>query len=62
ATPSQPAAAKTAHVQQIEDDLRQRLATRVAIRLRSAEKGQIVIHFENNDEFERVIDSLRRAA
>ncbi|HMP59585.1 MAG TPA: hypothetical protein PKD86_09550, partial [Gemmatales bacterium] len=37
-------------------------ATFVAIHLRSAEKGQIVIHFENNGEFERVIDSLRRAA
>lgn len=53
---------KTAHVQQIEDELRQRFATRIAIKLRGVEKGQIVIHFENNAEFERVVSQLRDAA
>lgn len=57
-----PEVVKTAHVRQIEDDLRQRFATRIAIKLRGAEKGQIVIHFENNDEFERVVGQLRDAA
>ena len=58
---SNPAAApvKTSHVQQIEDELKQRFATRVAIRLKSHDKGQIVINFENNDDFERVMASLR---
>lgn len=51
---------KTAHVQQIEDELRQRLATRVAIKLRGVDKGQIVIHFENNEEFERLVGYLRQ--
>ena len=50
---------KTAHVQSIEDDLRQRLATRVEIRLRERHKGQIVLGFESNDDFERLIDVLR---
>lgn len=52
-------AVKTAHVQQIEDELKQRLTTRVAIRLKSHDKGQIVIGFENNDDFERVLTALR---
>jgi ParB family transcriptional regulator, chromosome partitioning protein len=56
--PAEPAQ-KTAHVQQLEDDLRQRFATRVAIKLRTADKGQIVIGFETNDDFERVLALLR---
>ncbi len=51
---------KTAHVQGIEDDLRQRLATRVEIRLKGKEKGQIVLAFETNDDFERLLEVLRR--
>lgn len=50
---------KTAHVQQIEEELKQRLATRVAIKLKSADKGQIVIQFDSNDDFERVLAALR---
>ena len=50
---------KTAHVQAIEDDLRQRLATRVEIRLRERHKGQIILSFESNDDFERLLDALR---
>jgi ParB family transcriptional regulator, chromosome partitioning protein len=56
---NQPSPVKTAHVQQIEDELRQRLTTKVAIRLKSHDKGQIVIGFENTDDFERVIAALR---
>lgn len=51
--------AKTAHVQQIEDELKQRLATKVAIRLKSHDKGQVVIDFDNHDDFERVVAALR---
>jgi ParB family chromosome partitioning protein len=53
------AAEKTAHVQAIEDDLRQRLSTRVEIRVRDKERGQIVLGFESNDDFERLLDVLR---
>jgi ParB family chromosome partitioning protein len=54
------AAEKTAHVKGIEDDLRQRLATKVEIRVKAKDKGQIVIGFESNDDFERILDALRR--
>lgn len=55
-----PEVEKTAHVQAIEDELRQKLATRVEIRLRAPDKGQVVIGFETNDEFERLLEMLRR--
>jgi ParB family chromosome partitioning protein len=51
---------KTAHVQGIEDELRQRLATRVEIRVRDKDRGQIVLTFESNDDFERILEVLRR--
>jgi ParB family chromosome partitioning protein len=51
---------KTAHVQGLEDELRQRLATRVEIRVRDKDSGQIVLTFESNDDFERILEVLRR--
>jgi ParB family chromosome partitioning protein len=51
---------KTAHVQGIEDELRQKLATRVEIRLRAKDRGQIVLSFESNDDFERLLETLRK--
>jgi ParB family transcriptional regulator, chromosome partitioning protein len=56
---SRTALEKTAHVQSIEDELRQKLATRVEIRLRDKDKGQIILSFESNDDFERLLDALR---
>jgi ParB family transcriptional regulator, chromosome partitioning protein len=53
---------KTAHVQAIEDELRQKLATRVQIKLRAKDKGQVVIGFDTNDDFERIVETFRRAA
>jgi ParB family chromosome partitioning protein len=50
---------KTAHVQAIEDELRHVLATRVEIRLRGKEKGQMILGFDTNDEFERLLEILR---
>jgi ParB family transcriptional regulator, chromosome partitioning protein len=55
-----PAVEKTAHVQGIEDELRQKLSMKVDIRLKGKEKGQIVLSFETNDDFERVLGVLRR--
>lgn len=51
---------KTAHVISIENELRSRLAVRFEIRVKDKDKGQIVIGFENNDDFERIIEALRR--
>lgn len=55
-----PAVEKTAHVRSLEDDLRQRLATRVEIKVKAKEKGQIVIGFDSNDEFERIMSALTK--
>jgi ParB family chromosome partitioning protein len=50
---------KTTYVQGLEDELRQKLATRVEIRLRGKDRGQIVLGFESNDDFERLLEVLR---
>jgi len=50
---------KTAHVKGLEDDLRQRLAVRIEIKVKAKDKGQIVIGFESNDDFERIIQALQ---
>ena len=51
---------KTAHVQSIEDELRQKLGLRIEIRVKAKEKGQVILTFESNDDFERVVEALRR--
>lgn len=51
---------KTAHVTSVENDLRQKLAVKVEIRVKARERGQIVIGFESNDDFERVVAALNR--
>jgi ParB family transcriptional regulator, chromosome partitioning protein len=56
ATPSY----KTAHVQTIETELRQRFAARVEIRVRDKDRGQIVIGFDSTEEFDRIVEALRR--
>jgi hypothetical protein len=32
----------------------------VEIRVRGADRGQIVLTFESNDDFERLVEALRR--
>jgi ParB family chromosome partitioning protein len=51
---------KSAHILGIEDELRQKLATRVEIRLKTEDKGQFVLTFGSNDDFERLLEVLRR--
>jgi ParB family chromosome partitioning protein len=51
---------KTNHVQAIEDELRQKLGVRLEIRVKSKERGQFVLNFETNDDFERLVEVLRR--
>jgi len=55
-----PAQHKTAHVDSLEDELRHKLAVKVEIKLRGKDKGQIVLRFESNDDFMRLLDALRR--
>ncbi len=51
---------KTAHVKGLEDELRQRLAVKVEIKVKAKDKGQIVIAFETNDDFERILEALKK--
>lgn len=51
---------KTTHVLGIENTIRQKLAVRVDIKLRTKEKGQIVLAFDNNDDFERIVEILQK--
>jgi ParB family chromosome partitioning protein len=52
-------AEKTSHVQGIEDELRQQLGLRVEIRVKGKDRGQIILGFESNDDFERLLEVLR---
>jgi len=52
--------AKTAHVKSLENDLRQQLATMVEIRVLGKDKGQFIVHFETNDDFERILARLQK--
>jgi ParB family transcriptional regulator, chromosome partitioning protein len=58
--PKEPPEEKTAHVKSIEDDLRQKLAIKVEIRPQGKDRGQIILRFESNDDFMRLIDVLSR--
>jgi ParB family chromosome partitioning protein len=55
-----PAAEKTMHILGVEDELRQKLGMKVEVRVRAKDKGQIVISFESNDDFERALEALRK--
>jgi ParB family chromosome partitioning protein len=51
---------KTGHIQALETELQQTLATQVQIRLRGKDRGQIILDFESNDDFERLLAVLRK--
>ena len=50
---------KSNHVISMENELCQRLAVKVQIKAKG-EKGEIVLHFASNDDFERILEQLRR--
>jgi ParB family chromosome partitioning protein len=56
---STPAGGKTPHVLEVEQHLRERLGTPVLIRVKARDRGQIVIDFHTQDEFDRVISLIR---
>ncbi len=58
-SPSTTPTEKSAHVQGIEDELRQRFAVRVQIRLKDVDKGQILFAFDSQNDFERILELLR---
>ena len=50
------------HTASLEQELRAALGTKVDIRQRAAGRGQIVVHFSNPEEFERLRGILRNDA
>ena len=55
-----PAAEKTNHVVGVEDELRKKLGVRLEIKVKGKDRGQIILTFESNDDFERMVEVLRR--
>lgn len=53
---------RTPHVDSVEQQLREMLGVKVQIKLKSPETGFIIIPFDNNEEFERVLRNVRRNA
>ncbi len=51
---------KTAHIKGVEEELKQKLSTFVEIKLKTKDKGQFVLRFDSNDDFERLLEVLRR--
>jgi ParB family chromosome partitioning protein len=52
----------TSHVQSLQEQLRSLLGLRVEIHVKGKDAGRVVIPFASNDEFERIVGHLRRAA
>lgn len=51
----------TPHVLSLQDQLREKLAAKVDIKLKKQDSGQILIQFTSNDDFERIVGMLRNA-
>lgn len=58
--PARTPAEKTTHVQSVENELRQRFGVKVEIKVKAKDRGQVIINFESNDDFERLLDYLRK--
>lgn len=52
----------SSHVLSLQQQLRDALGAKVEIRLSDKESGKIIIPFDSNDDFERLLRQLRRAA
>ena len=50
------------HVTSLQDQLREKLGVKVEIALKTKDTGKVVLHFGSNDDFERLMRSLRNAA
>jgi ParB family transcriptional regulator, chromosome partitioning protein len=56
---STPSGGKAPHLVELEQHLHSRFGTSVLIRVRSREKGQIVIDFNSQEEFDRITNMIR---
>jgi len=52
----------TNHLLSLQDQLREWLGAKVEIKLKGKEAGRIIIEFASNDDFERLLGVLRKAA
>lgn len=50
------------HVRSLIDQLQQHLGAKIDIQLSGPQTGRIIIRFDSNDEFDRIVRHLRRAA
>ena len=51
---------KTNHVRLLEEELCQKIGMRLEIKVKAKERGQIVLPFDNNDEFEKLCEFFKR--
>ncbi|MSR50514.1 MAG: ParB/RepB/Spo0J family partition protein [Gemmataceae bacterium] len=51
---------KTNHVRLLEEELCQKIGMRLEIKVKGKERGQIVLPFDNNDEFEKLCEFFKR--
>jgi len=51
-----------AHVRDLERQLRDALGTKVEISLKAKQAGKLVVHFANNEDFERICHFLKKAS
>jgi ParB family chromosome partitioning protein len=51
-----------AHVRDLERQLREALGTKVEISLKAKQAGKLVVHFANNEDFERICHFLKKAS
>jgi len=49
-------------IARLEQELKQALGTKVDIREKAGGKGKIVVHFNNHDEFQRLLTQLANRA
>ena len=51
------AAAKSAHLRDLEDRARERLGSKVLIESKAG-RGRVIIHFYSDDDFQRILDAI----
>ena len=55
-------AAPNHHIASLQQQLRDIVGAKVEIKLKGKDAGKMIIHFSSNDEFERIVQFLRKAA
>jgi ParB family chromosome partitioning protein len=48
------------HLLSLQDQLRSAVGTKVEIKLKAKDSGKVIIHFASNEEFDRIVQHLRK--